>query len=225
MTDFVPVRREDIEAVRNTLANGGDAASVLRWAESILARPPVRDEVEVVAEAYRHRSRDSVQVTTTNIRQLGRLNDGDSLVRQSDHLASLAGAIAERDRLEEEAKQLRGPEQTVVICERGKPYTFMAKDPCRYGLCEVTYAAPVRVLLADRNQLRTDIETLRASFEDCIGSLHAEMVQKFGGQKPEDMHPVTRRDYDRDMEELAEYRAALAGLTPVPGAQSNKPPA
>lgn len=33
------------------------------------------------------------------------------------------------------------------------------------------------------------------------------MLQKYHGQKPEDMHPVTRRDYDRDMAEVEGYKA------------------
>lgn len=74
----------------------------------------------------------------------------------------LAAMTAETDRLAAENKLLRGPEQTVVICEKGKPYTFMAKDPCRYSLCEVTYAAPVRALAAERDQLRAEVERLKS---------------------------------------------------------------
>lgn len=57
--------------------------------------------------------------------------------------------------------------------------------------------------------LRQDCEALRKALGECAGSLHGEMLQKFGGQLPEDMHPVTRRDYGRDMAELAGYRAAI----------------
>lgn len=53
------------------------------------------------------------------------------------------------------------------------------------------------------------ISRLRNALNDCSDSLHGEMLQKFGGQMPDDMHPVTRREYDRDMAEVAEYRAAL----------------
>lgn len=63
--------------------------------------------------------------------------------------------------------------------------------------------ANIRALKAERDRLAN-------AFGDCVNSLHAEMLQKYGGQLPEDMHPVTRRDYDRDMEEIAEYRAAMA---------------
>ncbi|QLI49429.1 hypothetical protein vBPaeMUSP18_05 [Pseudomonas phage vB_PaeM_USP_18] len=59
-------------------------------------------------------------------------------------------------------------------------------------------------------QLRAEVEALREAFGECIQSLHDEMLQPYGGQKPDDMHPVTRRNYDRDMAEIAEYRAAMA---------------
>ncbi|OBY90495.1 hypothetical protein A6723_019490 [Pseudomonas sp. AU11447] len=61
------------------------------------------------------------------------------------------------------------------------------------------------------DRLKAENEGLREKLTDCADSLHAEMLQKYGGQLPDDMHPVTRRDYDRDMAEVAEYRAALEG--------------
>lgn len=60
-----------------------------------------------------------------------------------------------------------------------------------------------------RNRLINEGEELRKALAECGDSLQGEMLQKFGGQLPEDMHPVTRRDYDRDMAELAGYRAAI----------------
>lgn len=57
--------------------------------------------------------------------------------------------------------------------------------------------------------LRQDCVVLRKALGECADSLHGEMLQKFGGQLLDDMHPVTRRDYDRDMAELAGYRAAM----------------
>ena len=80
------------------------------------------------------------------------------LKREHDKLQSEAKV----DALRAENEKLRGPEQTVVVCEKGKPYTFMAKDPCRFSLCEVTYAAPVRVLINERDQLKEEVEALRA---------------------------------------------------------------
>ncbi|PBP34599.1 hypothetical protein CCL11_25785 [Pseudomonas syringae] len=61
---------------------------------------------------------------------------------------------------------------------------------------------------ADRSDREN--EALRKLLEDCSDSLHSEMLTKFGGQLPDDMHPVTRREYDRDMAELCVYRSALA---------------
>ncbi|QLG96677.1 ead/Ea22-like family protein (plasmid) [Pseudomonas yamanorum] len=69
-----------------------------------------------------------------------------------------------------------------------------------------------------RDEWRKDqaqIVALRKALAECADSLHAEMLQKFGGQLPTDMHPVTRRDYDRDMAELAGYRMVSGGVEPT----------
>ena len=58
-------------------------------------------------------------------------------------------------------------------------------------------------------EVKAECEGLRVALMECSDSLHGEMLQKFGGQLPDDMHPVTRREYDRDMAEVAEYRAAM----------------
>lgn len=52
-----------------------------------------------------------------------------------------------------------------------------------------------------------EIEALRKAMAECTSSLEGEVLQKYHGQKPEDMHPVTRRDYDRDMAEINGYKA------------------
>lgn len=62
----------------------------------------------------------------------------------------------------------------------------------------------------ERDQLKAEDEALRTALSECIASLAGEMNQKYAGQKPEDMHPVTLRDYHRDIAELAGYRAAMA---------------
>ena len=67
--------------------------------------------------------------------------------------------------------------------------------------------AEVAQLKNQEIELRGENEALRTALGDCATSLEGEMLQKFAGQKPEDMHPVTRREYDRDMAELAGYRA------------------
>lgn len=54
-----------------------------------------------------------------------------------------------------------------------------------------------------------EAEGLRNALMECANSLQGEMLQKFGGQLPEDMHPVTRREYDRDIAEVSGYRAAM----------------
>jgi hypothetical protein len=65
-------------------------------------------------------------------------------------------------------------------------------------------------LRVERDQLRAENEALRKALAECTASFEGEMLQKYHGQKPENMHPVTRRDYDRDMAELAGYRAAMS---------------
>lgn len=54
---------------------------------------------------------------------------------------------------------------------------------------------------------RITIDELRAALAECAASLEGEVLQKFHGQKPEYMHPVTRREYDRDMAEINGYKA------------------
>jgi hypothetical protein len=51
------------------------------------------------------------------------------------------------------------------------------------------------------------VDRLRQALAECTESLEGEFIQKYHGQKPEDMHPVTRRDYDRDMAEIEGYKA------------------
>lgn len=87
---------------------------------------------------------------------------------------------------------------------------FANQLPSEADYCEFATPAAVLSLLDENEQLRAEVEALRVALGDCIDSLHGEMLQKFGGQLPEDMHPVTRKDYDRDQAELAEYRAVLA---------------
>ena len=58
---------------------------------------------------------------------------------------------------------------------------------------------------------RKEILALRSALAECAGSLEGEMLQKYHGQKPEDMHPVTRRQYDQDRAEVAGYVAISKG--------------
>ena len=60
-----------------------------------------------------------------------------------------------------------------------------------------------------RSPEQEEIERLRKALAECAASLQEEMPQKFDGKKPEDMHPVTRRAYDRDMVEIEGYKAIL----------------
>lgn len=71
----------------------------------------------------------------------------------------------EYNKLLAENALLRGPEKTVTSARGEKPFAFMSKDPCRNRLCEVTYAAPVRVLIAERDELRAAVGAFNAKPE------------------------------------------------------------
>ncbi len=82
-------------------------------------------------------------------------------------------------------------------------------EDCRSFLAE----APVQghELTAELDQLRSENASLRTAFADCIQSLHEEMLGKYQGQQPDDMHPVTWRQYHRDMKEIEDFKAILIG--------------
>ncbi|KRA26273.1 hypothetical protein [Pseudomonas sp. Root569] len=64
-------------------------------------------------------------------------------------------------------------------------------------------------------ELLAEYKSLRVALDSCAEELAAEVICKHGGQKLEDMHPVTRRLYERDMAPVVEARAVLAkGVTP-----------
>lgn len=88
MNNPVVVEREQIEAVRNTLANGGPAVSVLRWAEAILEAQPA--EAEGVDFGFDDRSVKVSQEAYSIF-----------LDRERHRLAALSAVTAERDRLRE----------------------------------------------------------------------------------------------------------------------------
>lgn len=71
------------------------------------------------------------------------------------------------------------------------------------------YAADKKSLAFALNDARAEAEALRKALADCAVSLKGEMLQKFGDRQPEEMHPVTRREYDRDMAEVAGFQAMV----------------
>lgn len=58
-------------------------------------------------------------------------------------------------------------------------------------------------------ELKAENERLHKALESCADELLAEIICKHGSQKLEDMHPVTRRLYERDVAPVIEARAAL----------------
>lgn len=105
----VLVDREEIEAVRNTLRNGGGAVGVLRWAESILAKPAEAEGVEVVGYAVTwirigETPEKTVFMSAADFEATGGprfYSHREPLILQSAHLAALSAVTAERDRLQQ----------------------------------------------------------------------------------------------------------------------------
>ena len=58
-------------------------------------------------------------------------------------------------------------------------------------------------------QVNAGLKALRLSLETCADELEGQVIQCYHGQPVEDMHPVTRRSYDRDMACVTEARAAV----------------
>jgi len=98
---------------------------------------------------------------------------------------------------------------TSVITRREQTLTFYREEHDAQDKRIKNHFEIIDSLADDRDQLKSENIALRKALTDCADSLYAEMLQKFGGQIPDDMHPVTRREYDRDMEEVARYRNAI----------------
>lgn len=120
---------------------------------------------------------------------LGLIAENEKLGADEQEAAELCDRLS--DLLRSTAIEVRGPEEPLK----------------RHGFHDLP--SRVKTVVAERDQLKAENEALRNALTDCSDSLHSEMLQKFGGQLPDDMHPVTRRDYDRDMAEVAGYRAVI----------------
>lgn len=110
--------------------------------------------------------------------------------------------LDERDQLKSERDTL----QAQVAALQAEPQSWQSG----YDAGRKSMAGHADSWRKEAAQVKAESEALRNALNDCATSLEGEMLQKFGGQKPEDMHPVTRREYDRDMEELAGYRSAMS---------------
>ncbi|MHB0806062.1 hypothetical protein [Stutzerimonas nitrititolerans] len=100
----VLVDREEIEAVRNTLANGGGAVGVLRWAESVLAAQPAEAEgvkrwngLKLAAEVAEEDGPWEPRLGMTDCETAFAQSASPSKVLEL--IASLSAVTAERDRL------------------------------------------------------------------------------------------------------------------------------
>ena len=119
--------------------------------------------------------------------------------------------IAENDLQRKDLQNLRTDNAQLIYALKQEEQSYLVLRAERDQLCaEVAglrtgYEAYERV----NAELKAENEALRNALMECTDSLQGEMLQKFGGQLPEDMHPVTRREYDRDIAEVSGYRAAL----------------
>ena len=99
----VVVDREEIEAARNTLANGGGAVGVLRWAESILAQPAEAEgAVEMGSDAWMAlHLLDRLSVDSSDELRVMQI---EGIVKSMG--AALSAVTAERDRLLKDSERL-----------------------------------------------------------------------------------------------------------------------
>lgn len=166
----VLVDREDIEAVRNTLKNGGAAVGVLRWAESLLAQPAEAEGVEVVAFQVRR----TALGTTSNLyteklpfvpgEGVTQYSEPTALIRLSDHLAALSSVTAERDRLLGQVAALQSDANSWQSgYDKGREDG--AKSAGGWKDQHARDSAELRRLCAERDQLRAEVEGLRKALE------------------------------------------------------------
>jgi hypothetical protein len=106
----------------------------------------------------------------------------------------LDDATATIAELRAEVERLRGAPLEAVTSARGdKLFTFMSKDPCRYELCEVTYAQPVRALIEERNQLSAELDLLRGDAPDSVGLFAIHYFDNWDGEG-DTYHLIARKD-------------------------------
>ena len=144
--------------------------------------------------------RGSLKANAVSIKKL--IKDGGRAARERDQLrAEVAGLKTGYEAYERVNAELKAEVEGL----KAKTETY-----CTYGEdgSERTYYGDQAAITA-MTALVFEAEALRNALTECADSLHGEMLQKFGGQLPDDMHTVTRREYDRDMAEAAGYRAAL----------------
>jgi hypothetical protein len=153
-----------------------------------------------------------VQLKAENERLTGCIVQRRAQAEQYDQ--ALIKMAAERDRLSAEVAGLRtGYEAYERVNAELKAEVGALRQIISDSATSCGAAVSVECTLDFMKHLPVEIfsviSKLRNALAECADSLHGEMLQKFGGQLPDDMHPVTRREYDRDMAEVAGYRVAL----------------
>lgn len=143
--------------------------------------------------------RGSLKANAMSIKKL--IKDGGRAARERDKLkAEVAGLNTGYEAYEQVNAELKAENQ------RLRQIVSDSATSCGAAVsveCSLDFMAHLPV------EIFSVISKLRNALAECTNSLQGEMLQKFGGQLPEDMHPVTRREYDRDIAEVSGYRAAL----------------
>lgn len=131
----VLVDREEIEAVRNTLANGGGAVGVLRWAESILAQPAEAGRpgdwewLKLMAEVAEQDRPWDPRLGMTDVEMAYAQSASPSKVLEL--IAALSAVTAERDRLLQERGDPAGSFEKCMQAMRDRDEHSMTIDQLR----------------------------------------------------------------------------------------------
>lgn len=143
--------------------------------------------------------RGSLKANAVSIKKL--IKDGGRAARERDHLrAEVSGLKTSYEAYERVNAELKAEVEALrqIISDSATSCGAAVSVECTLDFMK---HLPVEIFSV--------ISKLRNALAECADSLHGEMLQKFGGQLPDDMHPVTRREYDRDMAEVAGCRAVL----------------
>lgn len=159
------VDREEIEAVRNTLANGGGAVGVLRWAESILAQPAEAEGVErwnglkLAAEVAEEDGPWDPRVGLTDCEAAFAKSASPAVVLEL--IAALSAVTAERDRLE-----------SMLIRTATRHFALQIKDRADDKKLDECLSEGIAMLEAERDRLLEEAELHdRIMSESCAKAL------------------------------------------------------
>lgn len=117
---------------------------------------------------------------------------------------------SELKRLAEAALPYGADEKFEAAARPEAVLALIAENERLSGECEGCPMSVAEELRVERDKLKAENERLRLALESCADDLEAQVIQCYHGQPVEEMHPVTRRAYDRDMVCAVEARAAMS---------------